>query len=413
MGKASKQERMAVKQLQWEWSPEVEDPRDKQGQRHAHAGVLGLLVAAFACAKVGLEDAEELSQDLGERTLKKLKLKGPVSDSTLWRLLEKQSPKGFRETLQGGVKALLRHCPLPPLLPMGVASFDGKSLYTSTQKPVEGLESVAYDEKGTPVWKLGALRAALTSIAAAPCLDMEFIQAKQGESPAFRVLWPRVVEQFGEHFQVMTGDAGLCAAENAALVLSSSKHYLLGLKGNQPTLHDYAQVAIAAKQGSCRAHTEDRAHGETVLRELWTHALSPGEVDFPGARLLLGVRQTHVKNDGTQSVEWRYFVTSLSTVALSYNHLLQLVRLHWAIENQHHWTLDVVLQEDARQPCMASAAALEVIAWLRTLAYNLLAFFRAMLPLKNRLPVRWKRACEKLRDALVHGLKEVLPPTPA
>lgn len=413
MGVVSKQARRALRHMQWEWSDEVEDPRDKKGQRHAHPGVLGLLVAAFACAKMGLVEAEELSEDLGPRTLKKLKLKGRVSDSTLWRLLEQQSPKGFRETLREWVKALLRCCPFEPLLPMGVASFDGKSLYTSTQQPVPGLESVAYDEQGAPVWKLGALRAALTSIGAAPCLDMELIHAKQGESPAFRVLWPRVVEHFGEHFQVMTGDAGLCAAENAALVLESKKHYLLGLKGNQPTLHDYAVVAIASKQGPARARTEDRAHGETVVRELWTHALGPGEVDFPGARLLLGVRQTRLKNDGTQSVEWRYFVASLSTVDLSFKHLLKLVRLHWAIENQHHWTLDVVLQEDARQPCMASASSLEVTAWLRTLAYNLLAVWRAMLSLNSRQRVRWKRACEKLRDALVDGLKEVSLPTPA
>jgi len=375
--------------------------------------VLGLLVAAFACAKVGLVEAEELSEDLGPRARKKLKLAGPVSDSTLWRLLEKQSPKGFRETLREWVKAILRHCAFEPLLPLGVASFDGKSLYTSTQQEVPGLESVSYDEQGSPVWKLGALRAALTSVTAAPCLDMEFIHAKQGESPAFRVLWPRVVEHFGEHFEVMTADAGLCAAQNAALVLESNKHYLLGLKGNQPTLHDDAVVAIASKQGPPRARTEDRAHGETVVRELWTHSLAPGEVDFPGARLLVGVRQTHLRSDGTRSAEWRYFVTSLCTVDLAFKHLLKLVRLHWAIENKHHWTLDVVLQEDARQPCMASASCLEVTAWLRTLAYNLLAVWRAMLRLNNRLPVRWKRACETLRDALVHGLKEVSLSTPA
>jgi hypothetical protein len=100
-------------------------------------------------------------------------------------------------------------------------------------------------------------------------------------------------------------------------------------------------------------------------------------------------------------------------VELSFKHLLKLVRLHWAIENQHHWTLDVVLKEDERQPCMASASSLEVTAWLRTLAYNLLAVWRAMLSLNHRTRVRWKRACEKLRDALVGGLKEVSLPTPA
>jgi hypothetical protein len=64
------------------------------------------------------------------------------------------------------------------------------------------------------------MRAARTSVAACPCLDLEFFGAKEGESPAFRQLLPRVVEHYGEHFQVVTGDAGLCAAENAALVRS-------------------------------------------------------------------------------------------------------------------------------------------------------------------------------------------------
>ncbi|MDY7232829.1 hypothetical protein SYV04_40960, partial [Hyalangium sp. s54d21] len=108
---------------------------------------------------------------------------------------------------------------------------------------------------------------------------------------------------------------------------------------------------------------------------------------FAGARLLLCVRQTHLKDDGSQSIEWRYFVTSLSTVEWGFAHLLRLVRLHWAIENRHHWTLDMVLEEDDRQPCLHSRSALEVTAWLRVLAYNLLSAWRARLPLKDRLPV--------------------------
>jgi predicted transposase YbfD/YdcC len=160
---------------------------------------------------------------------------------------------------------------------------------------------------------------------------------------------------------------------------------------------------IADKTCPSRARTQDRAHGKTVVRELWTHALKPGEVDFPEAHLLLCVRQRHLGDDGSQSTEWRYFVTCLSTVHLSFAHLLKLVRLHWAIENPLHWTLDLVLQEDERQPCLANASALQVTTWLRTLAYNLLTAWRALLPLVDGLPVRWQRACEKLRDALVHG----------
>ncbi|MDP9179935.1 MAG: ISAs1 family transposase [Gemmatimonadota bacterium] len=407
-----RQHRRALRHAQLKWSEQVEDPRDKQGQRHLHQGLLALLVVGFACGKAGLRHIEELSQDVGGRTRKQLKVPRKVSDSTLRRLLEEQSVGGLAETVRGWVQALLGQQAVEHALPLGVASFDGKSVYSSTHKPVPGLEAVACDETGTPVYKLGAMRAALTSVAACPCLDLEFFGAKAGESPAFRQLLPRVVEHYGEHFQVVTGDAGLCAAENAALVRSLGKHYLLGLKGNQPTLHGYAVESIADKKGPPRARTQDRAHGKTTVRELWTHALKPGEVDFPGARLLLCVKQTHLMDDGTQSIEWRYFVTSLSTVDLSFAHLLKLVRLHWAIENRHHWTLDMVLQEDARQPCCANASALQVTAWLRTLAYNLLAAWRAMLPRVDGLPVRWERACETLRDALVHGSTEACLPTP-
>jgi predicted transposase YbfD/YdcC len=377
-----------------------------------HHGLLGLLVAAFACGLKSLRRVEDFAEDLGACVRKHLVVPKKVSDTTLWRLLAKQTTAGLGQTVATQVLRLLKHPGLQKVaLPMGVMSFDGKSLWTSLQQQVAGLEAVANDEAGTPLWRLGTLRAVLTSVVAAPCVDLEFIGAKQGESPAFRQLLPRVVQAWGEYFQVITADAGLAAAENAALVRSLGKHYLLGLKGNQPTLHGHAVEALADKRCAPRARTEDRAHGQTVVRELWTHALVPGEVEFAGARLLLCVRQTHLKDDATQSTQWRYFVTSLSTVELSFAHLLRLVRLHWAIENRHHWTLDRVLEEDDRQPCLHSRSSLEVTAWLRVLAYNLVSAWRARLPLKDRLPVAWARACETLRDALVHGRQEVSLPT--
>ena len=106
------------------------------------------------------------------------------------------------------------------------------------------------------------------------------------------------------------------------------KHSCFGLKANQPTLHEYAVKAIAAKQCPARARTEEREHGQTVVRELWTHALKPGEVDFPGARMLLRVRQQHWEDDGSVEDEYRYFVTSLDTTVFNFHLLLQRVRGH-------------------------------------------------------------------------------------
>ena len=66
-----------------------------------------------------------------------------------------------------------------------------------------------------------------------------------------------------------------------------------------------------------------------MVRELWTHALKPGEVDFPGARMLLRVRQQHWKDNGSVEEEYRYFVTSLDTPLFDFHPLLQRVRGHW------------------------------------------------------------------------------------
>lgn len=61
--------------------------------------------------------------------------------------------------------------------------------------------------------------------------------------------------------------------------------------------------AIADKKCSARARTVERAHGETITRELWTHSLKPGEVEFPGARFLLLVRQRRESDDGAVNEE--------------------------------------------------------------------------------------------------------------
>ena len=314
----------------------------------------------------------------------------------------------MRETLHAQAQDILAAeaaAEIQPLLPIGVLTLDGKSVLTTSEAPVAGMEQTPCDAEGTPLWRLGGLRAVLTSSPSAPCLDIEFIGAKEGESPAFRTMFPRLLATFGHLFEVVTGDAGLTARENAALVISLGKQYFLGLKGNQPTLHEYAQSAFERQCSSPRASTLERSHGATLRRELWCHSVNgpdQTEIDLPGARQFLCVRQTTERKGEPPVVEWRYFVTSLPSTRLSYHHFLALVRLHWRIENALNWTLDMILGEDDGAPCEKSREALEVAAWLRALAYNSVSAWRARAPLKDRLPISWARAMETLRDLFLH-----------
>jgi len=97
--------------------------------------------------------------------------------------------------------------------------------------------------------------------------------------------------------------------------------------------------------------------------------------NWESARQVWRVKQTTEHPDGTREVENRYFVTSLPWDRLSGAEILSLVRLHWGVENGCHWTLDVVLGEDARTWC-TQGKALRMLSWMRLLAYNALRFLR-------------------------------------
>jgi hypothetical protein len=83
------------------------------------------------------------------------------------------------------------------------------------------------------------------------------------------------------------------------------------------------------------------------------------------------------------SDEVRYFLSSIPPTLLSPVHQLDLVRLHWGIENNHNWTIEDALAEDDIQPCQLSREAIEVVGWLRILGYNLLSGGRAQAPSKD------------------------------
>ena len=75
----------------------------------------------------------------------------------------------------------------------------------------------------------------------------------------------------------------------------------------------------------------------------------------------------------TQTVEHRYYISSLATKA---SHLLSVSRRHWSIENSMHWVLDVVFDEDASRIRKGNGA--HNFAILRRIALNLLKHERSL-----------------------------------
>ncbi len=373
--------------------------------------MLSVLAAAFACGKTCLRRVEEFSGDLGKGARRALGVGRAISDTALFRLLARQSVSGLRETVWAQVQDLLKQQVVAnDLFPFGVLSIDGKSLWASTSTHVEGSKTTIDPASGVLTAALMSVRAVLTSSRVRPCLDAEVIGEKAGEAPAFRLLFPRLAREFGGNFRIVTTDAGLTCRENAALVAAAEKHYLFALRENQKSLHAVAVAKLA--EAPLKVRTDDHRNGARILRELRTVTVSDiADLNFPGLEQLWSVRRIVTLNGATAPVSdsVRYFVSSIPPTLLSPTQQLDLVRLHWGIENGHNWTMDVALSEDDVQPCQLTRDAIEVVGWLRILGYNLLSAWRAHAPTKDRQPLSWSRCIELLRDALVlHGVSPTI-----
>ena len=218
----------AVKRCRVEWDSEVVDPRDRRGRRHKHHGLLNLLVLGFASGLSTLRRVEELSADLRNAARAVLGLRRTVSDTTLYMLLSSHAVAGLRNTLVAQVKALWRGKRISnDLFPFGVLSFDGKSVWSSAWKSIEGAKEMV-TENGLVFSSLAMLNAVLVSSSARPCVDLQLIREKSGESPAFREMIRRVAATFHSMFDIVTGDAGLMCRENAALIRGLGKHFVCG-----------------------------------------------------------------------------------------------------------------------------------------------------------------------------------------
>ena len=400
------QRRRAMSSLDVPWDVNLYDPRDPRGVVHPHLGLLSMAVAGFALGQKNFRGAEDMAEDLGPRGRRRLGLRQKArrpSDTALYTLVSRQNPEGFRETVQTQVEEWLADGSVTnDLFERGVVSFDGKGSWSSTTHHLAGAKQSSCDAEGMKLSLLGSLRAVLTSSSARPCIDVELIADKEAESPTFRAMYPRVLKEFGEHFALVTGDAGLTARENATLVRQepTPKHYLFWLKDNQPKLNAVADAALCEKP---RLRTEERRNGKTVTRTLFVLDVADSTVvDMAGTAQVWCIRQTTKAKGEKLVVEDRHFITSMPEDFLDDAERLALVRLHWGIENGHNWTMDMVLDEDDSRPCQAGKDSVEVVLWLRVLAYNHLSRWRATLGLKDKRPYSWRRAVELLRDALVH-----------
>jgi predicted transposase YbfD/YdcC len=324
------------------------DPR-ADNARHDLCEVVFIALVATLCGAESCAEIAEFGQSKEGflRLLLRLEHGIPSHDtfSRVFRLLEPQAfEKAFRRFIAGFAKA-------NKLNLTGVVAVDGKALRGAFDR----------GRQSTPLHMVN-----VWAVEARICLAQRKAPGRNECAGVLEALALLDLEGC-----TVTADALHCHRGFAATVQARGGDYVLALKNNQSKL--FAAAGRRFVRGGERSiaeriepstHDRHETRRATVLRDPRFAATQ----DFPGVKALGRItsrRRGHGK--ATEPAAVRYFLLSKYVSA---KRLLAIVRSHWSIENQLHWVLDVVLNEDRNRARKDHAP--ENLATLRRLALNIL-----------------------------------------
>lgn len=177
---------------------------------------------------------------------------------------------------------------------------------------------------------------------------------------------------------IITIDAMGTQKEIAQQIIVAKADYVLTLKKNHPTLYEQVSSWFKAAQAQGLAGIEhsydarvEAGHHRGETRRIWCVPVAQlGELyqreQWAGLKTVVIVERTRrLWNDTSHEVQ--FYLSSLEADAVKIG---RVIRQHWGIENQLHWTLDVTFGEDSSR--VRRGHGPENLGLLRRLALNVL-----------------------------------------
>lgn len=331
---------------------EVPDPRWRNA-RHDLGEILFIALAAALCGAETSVDMAEFARSREAFLKRVLKLEhGPPSHDTFSRVFRQLDPKGFAAVFHRFASGFAAQAGTE-----NVIAFDGKSLKRCYER----------GRAFAPPLMVSAWAAQTRMTLAA--------QVAPGGNEVAAVL--EMLSLLDLKGAVVTADALHCHRAMAEAVVAANGDYALAVKGNQPVLLREARAVIEAAKKPARATSKGQAHDRAERREA---VVAPAPYlgrtqDFAGIKAVAKVTSWR---DGEEAT--RYFLLSR---VFEPDRLLAIVREHWGIENRLHWTLDVVMDEDANRTRKDNGPA--NLAILRRLALNVLRAHPDTTPIRRKI----------------------------
>lgn len=365
---------------------EVIDPRGTRGRRWRCIGPhLKSILVGMVSGLTSLKDVEAMTDELSKSMRRLLGIGRRIADTSLRYVLVKLDVRCLRQIIHRQIRtAHRRHALRPDGLPFGVVGIDGKftklscwGRWVARQRSADGKKAFGL---------MGTLTAVLQSSRAKVCIDAIPIAAYTNESASLLRAVDELLFAYGRLslFQLVAADAGLSSRDNAQGIVARGLDYLFALKEDQPTLLQEAERLLRRQQPPlAQAESCDVTGKGFVTRRLYLSDEISGFHQWAHLRVALRVETlVHDKDTGAiLQYDNRYYLSSLDADRLTPTQWLGVIRDRWSVENQCHWTFDVVLREDAK-PWITSGedgpnGALAALI-LRRVAYNILALTRSV-----------------------------------
>ena len=298
----------------------LEDPRrtDRGNIRHKLEDIIIIGLCTHICNGNDFPDMEEFGKEREEWLRKFLELPNGIPDSdTFRRVFERIDPEALSECLYDWLECNREEG--------SVIAIDGKTIRGSKNESHKAYHVVsAFVAENQLV--LGEL----------------VTEEKSNEITAV----PELLDSLNIENSIVTADAMSCQKEIVKKIREGGADYVIGLKGNQPALLEDVSLYFEHFKSELPCFvTRMKDHGRIERREyrlLSELSWLPQRQDWDGLQAV-GMATSVVVRDGKTTTDTRYFLSSVTNV----ERFAYAVRKHWAIENQLHWCLDVIFDEDS------------------------------------------------------------------
>lgn len=284
-----------------EWMDDIEDTRQQSKVRHKLKDILVIVLFATPGNADDWVEIEIFARSHEGYLRRYIALESGVpSHDTIQRVMAMIAPEVLQQ-LQEKWQELLNSREGEKL--KKIVAIDGKTMRGNTQKGSKPSHIVSAwcDEDGF-------------------CIGQVAVEEKSNEITAI----PALLDRINIKGQIVTIDAMGTQVAIAEKIRGKRADYVLTLKGNQTGLHEDVREYFSGeefvkkiKQDGYYKKVREKAHGQVETREYYqTDDIRwlPQFKNWRGLKSIGMERKTITRQDGSQSIEYRYFISSLGLV---------------------------------------------------------------------------------------------------